>query len=58
MSDSRPNILLITTDQQRYDALGANGNTMVRSPNIDALARAGVRFENCFIQNTVCVPSW
>ncbi len=57
MGDSRPNILLITTDQHRYDALGANGNPMVRSPNIDALAREGVRFENCFIQGTVCVPS-
>ncbi len=57
MGESRPNILLFTTDQHRYDALGANGNPILRTPNIDALARQGVRFENCFIQNTVCVPS-
>jgi arylsulfatase len=57
MGRTRPNVLLITTDQQRYDALGANGNAMLKTPNIDALARDGVRFESCFVQNTVCVPS-
>ena len=34
----RPHILLITTDQQRYDALGINGNPALKTPNLDALA--------------------
>ncbi|NLF93998.1 MAG: sulfatase-like hydrolase/transferase [Oligosphaeraceae bacterium] len=55
--EKRPNIILITTDQQRSDSLGINGNSMVRSPNLDALAREGVHFANAFVQNTVCVPS-
>jgi arylsulfatase len=53
----RPNILLITSDQQRFDSLGCNGNTLVRTPNLDSLARRGVNFQNAFVQNTVCIPS-
>jgi len=52
-----PNIILITTDQQRYDALGVNGNAMIRTPAMDALARDGVNFSHACVQNTVCVPS-
>lgn len=52
-----PNIILISTDQQRFDALGINGNVQIKTPHIDALASAGVNFSNAFIQNTVCVPS-
>ena len=53
----KANIILITTDQQRSDSLGINGNPIVQSPNIDRLAREGVHFANAFVQNTVCVPS-
>ena len=52
-----PNVILITTDQQRYDTLGINGNAHIATPHMDRLAGAGVRFSNAFIQNTVCVPS-
>jgi len=55
--DSRPNIILITTDQQRYDTLGVTGNPMVRTPELDALAGRGVLFRRAYIQNPVCVPS-
>lgn len=55
--DRRPNIILITTDQQRFDALGINGNAVIRTPNIDRLAAEGVNFANAFVQNPVCVPS-
>ncbi len=55
--DSRPNILLITTDQQRWDTLACYGNSLVRSPHIDALAARGVRFETAIVQNPVCIPS-
>jgi arylsulfatase A-like enzyme len=54
---ARPNILLITTDQQRYDTLGVNGSQVCRTPNLDALASRGVRFDRAYIQNPVCIPS-
>lgn len=53
----RPNVLLIYTDQQRWDAIGANGNTDIRTPVIDQLAADGVNFDHCFVQNPVCMPS-
>lgn len=53
----RPNILIITTDQQRWDALGANGNGDIITPNLDQLAREGVNFRRHFVQNPVCMPS-
>jgi len=56
-SPSRPNILLITTDQQRYDTLGVTGNEFIHTPHLDVLARRGTLFEHCIIQNPVCIPS-
>lgn len=53
----RPNILVIYTDQQRWDALHANGNGDIRTPNLDRLARQGVNFDHCFVQNPLCMPS-
>lgn len=52
-----PNILLICTDQQRFDAVRAYGNTEIHTPNLDRLAAQGVLFENCYVQNPVCGPS-
>lgn len=52
-----PNILLIYTDQQRWDALGANGNADIHTPNLDRLAAAGCTFDHCCVQNPVCMPS-
>lgn len=54
---SRPNILFIMTDQQRWDSIGANGNRLVRTPNLDSLAAAGANFTHAFVQAPVCVPS-
>ena len=51
------NILLITTDQQRYDSLGCNGGTVARTPVVDALAERGLNFERAYNQNTVCMPA-
>lgn len=56
-SPSRPNILFICTDQQRYDSLGCYGNHHIETPTIDALADEGVLFEQCYVQNPVCAPS-
>ncbi len=50
-------ILFITTDQQRYDTVGANGGTLSRTPVIDSLAAAGLRYERCVPQSVVCMPS-
>ncbi|PSL06842.1 choline-sulfatase [Haloactinopolyspora alba] len=54
---SQPNILLICTDQQRFDAVGAYGNPDVATPNLDRLAEQGVVFDNCYVQSPVCGPS-
>jgi len=54
---NRPNILLITTDQQRYDTLGVCGSRIARTPNLDRLAERSVVFDNAFVQNPVCIPS-
>jgi arylsulfatase A-like enzyme len=52
----RPNILLITADHMRSDAIGANVNPFVQTPNLDALAERGVTFTNAFSPNPICVP--
>lgn len=54
---ARPNILLICTDQQRFDAVRAYGNQEIITPTLDRLAAEGVLFENCYVQNPVCAPS-
>ena len=53
----RPNILLLYTDQQRWDALGANDNPDIQTPHLDELARGGVSFNHPFVQNPLCMPS-
>ena len=56
-SGTRRNILLITTDQQRYDSLGCNGGTIARTPVADRLAAEGVNYRRAYNQNTVCMPA-
>ncbi len=51
------NVLLITTDQQRADTVGAYGNPVCQTPNLDRLAREGVRFDACRTQNPYCQPA-
>ena len=52
-----PNILWITTDQQRWDTLGCLGNPHVRTPHLDRLAGDGALFPLAFCQSPVCTPS-
>jgi arylsulfatase A-like enzyme len=54
---STPNLLLFFPDEMRADALACYGNPVVRTPNLDALARQGTRFENCHAQFPVCGAS-
>lgn len=53
----RPNILLICTDQQRFDAVAAYDNSEIDTPNLDRMAADGALFENCYVQAPVCGPS-
>ncbi len=53
----RPNFIVVTTDQQRYDTLGVTGNDIVQTPNFDALAQRGTLFTHAYAQGTVCIPS-
>ena len=56
-ADKRPNILLLMTDQQRFDSLGGYGCAVAHTPNLDRLAAEGVLFENCYVNNPICTPS-
>jgi arylsulfatase len=53
----RPNVLFIMTDEHRLDCLGANGNRIIKTPNLDKLAGGAANFSNVFVQAPVCVPS-
>ncbi len=53
----RPNILVIVADDMRWDALGAAGNPVVRTPHLDTFARDGVMFENAFVTTSICPTS-
>jgi len=57
MSVSRPNILLILTDQQRFDSVGCYGAPICRTPNVDGLAARGVRFDSAYTAAVACSPS-
>ncbi|WP_165813892.1 sulfatase family protein [Terrimonas sp.] len=54
---SRPNIIFILTDDQRYDALGAAGNNIIHTPNIDSIAQRGVLFRNAYVTTAICCVS-
>jgi arylsulfatase A-like enzyme len=52
-----PNIVFIMTDDHAAHAISAYGSKLIRTPNIDRLAKEGMRFENCFVTNSICTPS-
>jgi len=53
----RPNVIFLLTDDQRWDALGAAGNPVIQTPNLDRLAAQGVLFENAFVTTSICATS-
>lgn len=57
IADTRPNILLIMTDQHQAKALSVAGNLDVETPHLDKLAKSGVRFENAYVTFPLCSPS-
>lgn len=54
---TRPNILMIITDQHRPDFTGFGGNPIVKTPNLDSLASAAMRFDNAYVANPICMPN-
>ena len=54
---TRPNVLIIKSDQHNARCLGVNGHRQVRTPHLDALASRGVNFTRAFVQNPICTPS-
>ena len=57
LAAERPNVLFVLCDDLRQDALGCYGSKHVRTPNIDAIAARGVRFQNSFCTTSLCSPS-
>lgn len=57
MSSKKPNIVFILSDDQGAWAMGCSGNSEIITPNMDRLAREGVRFENFFCASPVCSPA-
>ncbi len=53
----RPNIIFLLADDHRWDALGAAGNTIIKTPNLDKMAEEGVFFRNAFVTTSICVSS-
>ena len=55
--EKKPNIIFILTDDQRWDALGHAGNTIIQTPNMDKLASSGLNFSNAFVTTPICAAS-
>src|ERR687891_2168439 len=56
-AQSRPNVVLIITDDAGYGDLGVYGATDLRTPNLDGLARDGVRFTDFYANAPSCTPT-
>jgi arylsulfatase A-like enzyme len=55
--DDRPNILFIISDDHAYQAVSAYDASRNRTPNIDRIAAEGMRFDRCYVTNSLCGPS-
>lgn len=51
------NIVIVLTDDHRYDALGFMGHPFLQTPHLDSLAKNGVHFRNAFVTTALCSPS-
>lgn len=56
IAESKPNVVFIFADQLCYSALGCNGNTVVKTPNIDRLGATGTVFDNAYSSCPICAP--
>lgn len=56
-SPAAPNVVFIMSDDHAYQAIGAYGHGLADTPNIDSIAEQGIRFERCYVTNSICGPS-
>jgi hypothetical protein len=56
-STKRPNIIFIMSDDHDAQAISCYGSKVNQTPNIDRIAKDGMRFEHCFCTNSICAPS-
>jgi arylsulfatase A-like enzyme len=56
-AEMRPNIIFLLSDDQRFDMMGCAGNSIIKTPSMDALAKDGVRFKNMFATTAICAAS-
>jgi arylsulfatase A-like enzyme len=57
MPVQRPHIIFIYGDQHRFDCVGVNGHPLLRTPNLDRIAREGANFTRAFTPSPICVPA-
>lgn len=57
MLNKKYNVLLLVTDQQRFDTLGCMGNTVIDTPNIDEIAFEGTIFSSAYSTCPSCIPA-
>lgn len=53
----KPNFIVIYTDDQRFDGIGVNNNQIIKTPNIDRMAKKGLQFSNANVVFSLCSPS-
>ncbi len=53
----QPNVVVIITDDQRWDCLSCEGHPFLKTPNLDRIAAEGARFANSFVTTSLCSPS-
>ena len=56
-AQSRPNILFIFSDDHAAHAISAYGSKVNQTPHMDRIAKEGMRFDRCFVTNSICAPS-
>ena len=54
---NKPNIILLMADDLGYGDVGYNGNTIIRTPNLDEMSKAGIRFDRFYAGGPVCSPT-
>jgi arylsulfatase A len=54
---SKPNVVIIFTDDQGYQDLGCYGSPNIKTPHIDKMAEGGIRFTDFYVTSSVCTPS-
>ncbi|MEP6627370.1 MAG: sulfatase-like hydrolase/transferase, partial [Ginsengibacter sp.] len=56
-AQQRPNIVVIISDDHAYQAISAYGGKLMKTPNIDRIAKEGVLFNKAYVTNSICGPS-